>query len=755
VTHPLDLDATDQAALVAAGEVSAAELDALARERLAERNPALNAVIHVLAPRPALPGPFHGVPLVLKDLNAPLAGAPYHQGMRVLRDAGHRAPRSSWLTESFLHAGFDVIGRTNTPELGSVPTTEPVAYGATRNPWDPGRSSGGSSGGSAAAVAARIVAVAHANDGGGSIRIPAACCGLVGLKPSRGRVSAGPDGGGGWAGLAAEGVVTRSVRDTAAVLDRLAGRRPGDPYAAAPPARPFVAAIGGPGPRLRVGLCPSMPGVVVQAEVAEAVEAAGRALEAAGHHVELAHPAALTDERELMGQALGTIVAAATAADLDAIGRLVGRPLTADDVEWVNWRAAEAGRRLPAPAYVAALTELAGYCRRVAAWWGDHDVLVTPTMPHVAPPLGWYAGDGTPGSRHPHRGRHRVHWAVQRDRPTGDLAAARVDRRRSARRRAARRRRRPRGRPAGPRRPPRTGPAVGRPGAAHGGVTCEDRSMEQLGGKVAVVTGAGSGIGRAVATACATEGMKVALADVQPDALDAAVTALADDGHDVLGVRTDVSKEADVVALRDAAVARFGTVHLVHNNAGVVAAGPIESLDQATWDWVLGVDLWSVIYGIRAFLPVLTAQGEGHVVNTASTAGLAANAGIAPYNVAKFGVVAATETLALELRQTGSPVGCSVLCPGAVNTQIVHATRNMPTDVAAGYDGGAVQERFVASAGNMLATKGKDPAEVAAMVLDAVRTGRFWIVTHPAWFDVLEARVAAMREGRLHVGFGG
>ena len=279
--------------------------------------------------------------------------------------------------------------------------------------------------------------------------------------------------------------------------------------------------------------------------------------------------------------------------------------------------------------------------------------------------------------------------------------------------------------------------------------------MEHLGGKVAVVTGAGSGIGKAVATACAEAGMKVVLADIQTDALDAAVAGLADAGHEVAGVRTDVSKEAEVIALRDAAIARFGAVHLVHNNAGVVSAGPIEALDQATWDWVLGVDLWSVIYGIRAFVPVFTAQGDGHVVNTASTAGLASSAGIAPYNVAKFGVVAASETLALELHQAGSSVGCSVLCPGAVNTQIVYAARNRPAEVAAAHTSTAVEDRFVANAGSLLANRGKDPAEVASMVLDAVRTNRFWIITHPGWFDVLEARVAAMREGRLHTGFGG
>ncbi len=398
VTDPLDLDATGQAALVAAGEVSPPELEAFARARLAQRNPALNAVIHDVVAGPARPGPFHGVPLVLKDLGAPLAGAPHHMGNRLLKALGHTAPRSSYLTESFLAAGFSVIGRTNTPEFGSLPTTEPVAYGPTRNPWDRDRSPGGSSGGSAAAVAAGIVAVGHANDGGGSIRIPAACCGLVGLKPSRGRVSPGPDSAGGWAGLSSDGVVTRTVRDTAAVLDAISGRRPGDPYGAPPPERPFAAEVGLDIGRLRVGICAGLPGLVVDPEVAATVDATGSVLERAGHLVERSAPAPLADERDAMGHWLGTIVGAASAADLDAIAAIAGRPLTADDVEPGNWRAAAAGRALSATAYLAALAELNGYVRRMATWWDRFDVLVTPTMPHPAPPLGWYSGDGTRGS---------------------------------------------------------------------------------------------------------------------------------------------------------------------------------------------------------------------------------------------------------------------------------------------------------------------------------------------------------------------
>src|SRR4029077_2321673 len=172
------------------------------------------------------------VPFLLKDLLCYTAGDPYHMGTRVLRDAGFRAPHDTYLAAKFRAAGFVFLGRTNTPELGTLPPTEPAVYGPTRNPWDLARSTGGSSGGSAAAVAAGIVPAAHGNDGGGSIRIPASACGLVGLKPSRGRTSFGPDVGEASGGLVAEGVLTRSVRDTAAILDTVIGWMPGDPYSA-------------------------------------------------------------------------------------------------------------------------------------------------------------------------------------------------------------------------------------------------------------------------------------------------------------------------------------------------------------------------------------------------------------------------------------------------------------------------------------------------------------------------------------------
>ncbi|MDQ2622473.1 MAG: amidase family protein, partial [Actinomycetota bacterium] len=241
------LDATGMAELVAAGEVSPQELIGAAIKRAEELNPELNAIIHPFYDEAMeeaggdLPdGPFRGVPFLRKDLGAALAGEPLHMGSRLLKEIDFRSPFDSTLALRFRNAGLVTIGKTNTPEWGILPTTEPVAYGATRNPWDPTRSPGGSSGGSGAAVAAGIVPVAHANDGGGSIRIPASVNGLVGLKPSRARVSESPAAGDTMSGLVSEFVLTRSVRDMAALLDWVSGPEPGDPYAALPPERPYV-----------------------------------------------------------------------------------------------------------------------------------------------------------------------------------------------------------------------------------------------------------------------------------------------------------------------------------------------------------------------------------------------------------------------------------------------------------------------------------------------------------------------------------
>jgi NAD(P)-dependent dehydrogenase (short-subunit alcohol dehydrogenase family) len=280
--------------------------------------------------------------------------------------------------------------------------------------------------------------------------------------------------------------------------------------------------------------------------------------------------------------------------------------------------------------------------------------------------------------------------------------------------------------------------------------------MKDLTGRVAVVTGAASGIGRATATRFAEEGMKVVLADIEEQALTDAVDTLRSAGHQVIGVPTNVADWAAVQALAQATMDAFGAVHVVHNNAGVVVSGPIAELSLADWEWVLGVDLWSVIYGIKAFLPLIKRAGEGHVVNTASTAGLQSSATIAPYNVAKFGVVAITETLRLELEAEHSPVSASVLCPGAINTRIVTSERNRAPESAQEHQSSEAERAFMKRAGRLLAEQGKDPAEVADLVVKAILADEFWILTHPEWKNLLKERVAAMiRDNSLHTGFAG
>jgi amidase len=401
---PQWLDATAQAELVRRRQASPRELVDAAIERIERLDPPLNAVIHPRFEKAraeadgSLPaGPFRGVPFVLKDLSAYSAGDPYHGGTRLLRGLGYTASHDSYLTQKFRAAGFIAVGRTNVSELGTTITTESVAWGPARNPWNVERSTGGSSGGSAAAVAAGMVAVGHANDGGGSIRIPAANCGLVGLKPSRARVSDGPDSGDSWMGSTVQGAVTRSVRDAAAVLDAIAGYMPGDPYTAPPPARPFAAEVGTDPGALRIGLLDHPPrrDLAGDPDCADAVHATGKLLESLGHHVEMAHPAAL-EERET-ARRFGLVVAAWTAADLADLETIAGRPLTDDDVEAENLHYLDIGRHMPAVDYVTGEVWLQRWCRRVVEWWHPmdgspgFDILVSPVLNGPPPPLGYLA----------------------------------------------------------------------------------------------------------------------------------------------------------------------------------------------------------------------------------------------------------------------------------------------------------------------------------------------------------------------------
>ncbi len=392
------MDAVAQAEVVRSGQASPTELVDEAIARIEAVNPSINAVIHPRFEQAraeaagSLPeGPFRGVPLLVKDLTLKTAGDPYHAGTRFLKEAGYTADHDTYVARRFRAAGFVIVGRTNTPEFGSTITTEPLAYGPCRNPWELDHSTGGSSGGSAAAVAAGLTAVAHANDGGGSIRIPASECGIVGLKPSRGRVSEGPDAGETWAGATVEGAVSRTVRDTAAVLDAIHGYEPGDPYAAPAPARPFADEVGRDPGLLRIGwldrplLGDHSPHPDCVAAVASAIER----LASLGHRVEDSYPAALEDGGFVAP--FQAIVAVATAADLAVWEAEMGRPLTDADLERENVALRAIGQRITGPAYYAAEAWMHGYTRRMASWWADEgfDVLVTPVLGGPPPPLGW------------------------------------------------------------------------------------------------------------------------------------------------------------------------------------------------------------------------------------------------------------------------------------------------------------------------------------------------------------------------------
>ena len=253
--------------------------------------------------------------------------------------------------------------------------------------------------------------------------------------------------------------------------------------------------------------------------------------------------------------------------------------------------------------------------------------------------------------------------------------------------------------------------------------------MKDLQGKVAVITGGASGIGRAVADRAAAEGMKIVLADIEEGPLKAAVDDLTTHGADALGVVTDVADAASVAALRDRALDRFAAVHLVHNNAGIGLGGPIWEVSEQDWRWILGVNLWGVIHGVSTFTPLLIEQGEGHIVNTASVAGLIAAPFLGPYNATKQAVVAISETLFKDLQAVGAPVGVSVLCPGFVQTRIAESERNRPEWAVADREvPGAEEVRGVVQG---LVDGGIPPAAVADRVIDAVRSNTFYILTHP------------------------
>ncbi len=403
-------DATAQAELVARGDASPAELVDAAIARIEMLNPSLNAVIHerfelaraeaqrLGEPTPARP--LHGVPFLVKDAVCHTAGDPYHCGMRLLKRLQWRATEDTWLASRFRASGLVFLGKTNTPELATSVTTEPLAYGATHNPWDLTRSPGGSSGGSAAAVASGMVAIAHGNDMGGSIRFPASMCGIVGLKPTRARTTLGPNYGEYWGPLTHEHVLTRTVRDTALALDAVSGPGPGDPYTAPPPLRPFRAEVGAPAGRLRIGLrTRRRDGVESAPDCVRAVENTGRLLESLGHVVE---PVDLPALDAPVDDAFGIVMIVAVARDLARWSAVTGVQLTDDDVEPGNLFLAEMGGHISGIDYAGAIEKMQLWSRGVGAWWEDHDVLVTPTSPE--PPIA--LGDLAPGIADPAASAH-------------------------------------------------------------------------------------------------------------------------------------------------------------------------------------------------------------------------------------------------------------------------------------------------------------------------------------------------------------
>lgn len=393
------MDATDQARLVATGEVTAGELLEAAIERIEQANPALNAVViewfeHArdIAAHPDLPdGPFRGVPFLLKDLYTSFAGQTLSNGNVALKEAAKIDIADTTLVSRFKAAGLVIAGRTNTPEMGSLPTTQPVAWGPTRNPWALDRTAGGSSGGAAAAVAAGMVPFANASDGGGSIRIPASCCGLVGLKPSQGRITVGPARA--ETGLGVELCVSRSVRDTAGLLDAVRGPGVGDSVIAPAPQRPYVDEVGADPGRLRIGLLDVHPrGEFLHDDCTLAVRAAASLLEGLGHIVEPAWPAALADTT--LTQQFMALWATQLAMAARGFSETLGREVTADDIEPVNWVLIEGAQRVSAVDYAGAQAAVYRFRRALQQWWADGwDLLLTPTVAEPPPLLSEFEND--------------------------------------------------------------------------------------------------------------------------------------------------------------------------------------------------------------------------------------------------------------------------------------------------------------------------------------------------------------------------
>ncbi|MDI3290668.1 amidase family protein [Polyangium sp. 15x6] len=393
-----DHDALGLAALVKKGEVSPAELLEEAITRAERVNGRLNAIVigmHVIArerARGELPdGPFRGVPFLMKDMASAYAGVPLQAASRLYR--GNVPSHHAELTERFLRAGLVVFGKTNSPEFGILPTTEPELYGPTHNPWRLGYSPGGSSGGAAAAVAAGIVPMAHGGDGGGSIRIPAACCGLFGFKPTRARTPVGPDVSESFYGFATEHVLSRTVRDSAAALDATAGPETTAMYHAPAPYHGFLDALGAPPEKLRIAFTtdPLLHGADPHPDNRRAVEETAKLLEKLGHHVEPARPR--FDAREF-AKGFFLHFSALVAAEIRASEAFLGRPARREDVERTTWLLNLVGRSTDAGTFVYYRRKLFEVQRAVAGFFKEYDVLLTPTIGRPPVPHGTLLAKG-------------------------------------------------------------------------------------------------------------------------------------------------------------------------------------------------------------------------------------------------------------------------------------------------------------------------------------------------------------------------
>ena len=392
------VDGVELARLVQQGKASPTELLEEAIARADAINPKLNAIIHRLdeqarsvaasmsKQKTSEQATLQGVPFLTKDLTVMTKGDPYHAGNVALRDSDFRAGHTTHLATMFQQLGLVNFGRTNTPEFGGTVTTEPISHGVCRNPWNINHSTGGSSGGSAAAVAAGIVPIAHANDGGGSIRIPASECGLVGLKPSKGRVSFGPKLGEAWAGAAIDGVVTRTIRDTARVLDGISQPWIGDPYWAPLPTTSFEQAISDAPRQLRVGLVTESSWGTVHPECIMAAEQTALALQDLGHLVEVAKPDALFDDD--LFEHFKVVLASSEAFSVEKLQDAVGRRFETGDMEADTQALVELGRKYSATDYLASVEWFHSYTRQMASWWQEFDLLLTPVIAEPPPKIG-------------------------------------------------------------------------------------------------------------------------------------------------------------------------------------------------------------------------------------------------------------------------------------------------------------------------------------------------------------------------------